>query len=118
MSQSPSITGASPVKNRSFAPTFTTSASAQTSIAAGGYYLISTADCWVQLAKSGATAPTLPGTSQPAEGSPNALTPCVAGVPTPLDVDGSVPQFISIIGVSTSGTLYIAGPLTNARVPR
>lgn len=118
MSQSTSITGASPVKNRSFAPTFTTSASAEISIAFGGYWLVSTAECWVKLHKAGAAAVTLPPTTQPAEGSPNALTHCPVGVPVPLDVDGTVAQVITIIGVATSGTLNITGPLTHARVPK
>lgn len=114
---STSITGANVARCRSFAISCPTGTGlAQVAIGAGGYYVVATTDSWVTLIKTGGAVAVVPGASQPAEASPNGLMFCPAGVPCPLDVDGSVAQFISTIAVSVAGTLNITGPLAEGRV--
>lgn len=110
----PSILGTNPANARSFAVTVPTGTGlAVTAIAAGGYYLVSAVDAWFGITKaSGGTVAAVPGSSQP---SANGLMFLPANTVVPLGIDSASAGF-SVIGVSSTGTLTISGPLTIPRV--
>lgn len=103
----PAIVGADPMGARSFSPTFTTSASSAQTIACGGYSVIASQDMWLALGDDTVVA-AVPGTSQPS--AVNNAVFCPQNQVTPLNVKtGGL--YLSMIGVSASGTASISGPL-------
>ena len=112
----PSILGTNPINARSFAPAIPTgTGSAEVALAPGGYYLVASVDAWFRLGKAGMTVAAVPSTTQPAATSQNGSMFLPAGAVVPLGVDGTAPYF-SVIGVSSTGTLAISGPLAIPRV--
>lgn len=107
---SPSIEGDDYSQARSFKVAYTTSnGGTAVAIASGAYSITCDSDCIVGLTTS-ATGISALGTSQPAVTSPNRSVMCTAGVAVGFTV-GSSGQFISGVGISASGTLYVSGPI-------
>lgn len=109
---SPSIVGADITATKSFAPTFTTSASTAARLQSGGYEVTPTQDVDLVISKDNSVVATALPATQPAD---SAAQVCrirlFANQKTPVDIPEGEVWYWSAIGVSAGGTLVFNGPL-------
>ena len=112
MIDSPSISGESIARCRSFYKATTTGGDLAVAIASGHYEITSSTDCDLQLCTTGVTTTGVPN-AQPAATAPLPLIRLWAGVPRGVYVPVAATHY-STKAVSIAGVIVFNGPLSHA----
>ena len=112
MIDSPSISGESIARCRSFYKATTTGGDVAVAIASGHYEIVSSTDCDLLLTTTGVTTTGVPN-AQPAATAPLPLIRLFAGVPRAVYIPVATTHY-STKAVSVNGTIVFNGPLSHA----